>query len=85
MAHFIGYVQGNRNIVSRLGHASSGIRAQAQGWDVGIKISGGVDDNGNDVFHVYATKGSSGGIGSHLIATVTKEIAKLYDAEGNEK
>lgn len=69
MARFIGYVEGNRGEASRLGSADSGIRAQAQGWNVGVKVYG-MDANGRDEFRVYATNGSTGGAPDTFIGVV---------------
>lgn len=70
MARFLAAIAGQRGEATRLGSPSSGIRAQAQGWNVGVSIYGDVDENGSDVFHVYATSGSNGGQGSRLAGHV---------------
>ena len=72
MARFIGYLEGGRGRVSRLGHKTSGIVAQVQGWHSGVRVVGRVDpeDENKDVFDVYATSGSNGLGASRLIATV---------------
>jgi len=57
MARFIGFIQGNRGEASRLGTPASGIRVQAQGWNVGVKVFGDIED-GTDTFSIYATSGS---------------------------
>lgn len=38
MAQYIGYVQGNRGQVSRTGSKNSGVKASAQGWDIGARV-----------------------------------------------
>lgn len=65
MARFIGYVQGQAGEASRLGSPRSGISAQAQGWNVGIRVDGHADGD-DDVFDVYLTSGSNGGNRAHL-------------------
>jgi len=60
MARFYAEIQGNRGTASRMGTANSGIQSHIRGWDIGVKVIGGVDENGNDVFHVYKTGGSNG-------------------------
>lgn len=40
MAVFYGAVQGHRGEATRLGTNGSGIRAQAQGWDEGVTVTG---------------------------------------------
>jgi hypothetical protein len=69
MAQFIGYVKGSRGEASRLGSSASGIRAQAQGWNVGVLVDGHVFE-GQDVFNLYATSGSSGSGSNEFIGTV---------------
>jgi hypothetical protein len=74
MARFLASVQGNRGDASRLGTPSSGIRAQAQGWNVGVKVYGRAEGE-RDVFNVYATSGSNGASGDRLIATVSRDAS----------
>jgi hypothetical protein len=38
MAHFRGYVEGNRSSASRLGSEESGVRVIAQSWDGQIRV-----------------------------------------------
>jgi len=59
MARFIGYVQGQRGEASRLGSPSSGIEAEARGWNVGVKVSGHVNGDDADEFAVFVTGGSN--------------------------
>lgn len=75
MARFMGIVQGARGEASRVGGASSGIRAQAQSWNVGVKVYGRATDGYRDVFELYMTGGSNNPSGTFL-GTVT------LDAEG---
>lgn len=72
MARFIGYVQGQAGEVSRLGSPRSGITAQAQGWDVGVRVVGHNRD-GEDEFAIFSTGGSSGSSGSKHLGTVRIE------------
>jgi hypothetical protein len=58
MARFLAAIQGMRGEASRLGSSSSGIRAQAQGWNTGVKVYGSTDGD-LDVFNIYITGGSS--------------------------
>ncbi len=69
MARFIGYVQGQAGDVSRLGSPRSGITAQAQGWNVGVRVCGR-DDDGEDEFAIFSTGGSSGAAHSRHLGTV---------------
>jgi hypothetical protein len=39
MAHFIGYMEGSRGQVSRLGTKRSGMVTQVQGWNFGVKAA----------------------------------------------
>lgn len=38
MAHFIGYLQGNRGAASRLGTKNSGVDVTARGWNIGGSV-----------------------------------------------
>ena len=38
MAHFIGFVKGNRGEASRLGSKDSGMYATDQGWNIGASV-----------------------------------------------
>ena len=69
MARFIGYLQGQAGEVSRLGSPRSGIAATANGWNVGVHVSG-QDMAGDDVFHVRMTGGSNGGAPSKHLGTI---------------
>lgn len=61
MAQFIGFLQGNRGDVSRLGSKSSGMQAQAQGWRIGGRVYCSFDPKtGRDVVSVDITSGSNG-------------------------
>jgi hypothetical protein len=44
MAAHIGYLQGMRGDVSRLGSKDSGVRATAQGWHIGGQVYSGTTD-----------------------------------------
>lgn len=57
MARFRGTVKGCRGAVSRLGHASSGLKVTANGWSCGIRVEVSAD-GGDDVFRVFVTGGS---------------------------
>lgn len=59
MAQFRATIKGNRGAASRLGTASSGIVAEVNGWDRGIKVTAEHVD-GEDVFMVWVTGGSNG-------------------------
>lgn len=59
MARFIGRIEGSGKETTRLGSPASGIRVEALGWDVGVKVYGDVTALG-DVFKVYSCAGSNG-------------------------
>jgi len=78
MAHFIADIQGSRGPASRLGgrHISSHTR----GWNAGVRVSGntvGVNGEGGDAFHVYATGGSNGS-GSERYIAIVREASDGY-------
>lgn len=74
MAHFLAEARGgSASPATRTGTKQSGIRAVANGWDVGVRVVGTVE-NGREVFRVYRTTGSNGVEGDDkLIATITPE------------
>ena len=60
MAHFIAGCQGDKGKeVTRLGGPPTGISAFARGWNSGVSIYGNVDDEGRDIFEIYADGGSN--------------------------
>ena len=69
MARFLGAVQGGRGEATRLGGSGSGIRAQAQGWNVGVQVYGRADGDA-DVFDIYSTGGSHNSGTSTLLGSV---------------
>jgi hypothetical protein len=61
MAHFRGWLQGNRGATSRLGGKQSGIRVSTNGWNLGVEVTGYFDkEKDTDVFTVVLTGGSNG-------------------------
>ena len=58
MARFRATIKGARGEASRLGTAKSGLLVYANGWNSGVCVDVGVNENGKDVFHVYQTGGS---------------------------
>ena len=82
MARFLAAVQGGRGEATRLGSPSSGIRAQAQGWNVGVKVYGHVNGDDADVFSVYMTGGSHGATSDVLIGRVALDADGMPVFEG---
>jgi hypothetical protein len=76
VARFLAAIQGHRGEATRLGTPASGIRAQAQGWNVGVKVYGEPGESSGDIFTLYATGGSSG-YTSELIGRVYLEDGQL--------
>jgi hypothetical protein len=81
MARFLAEVEGSGKAVHRLGSPNSGIRAQAQGWDSGVKVYGYVDGTGEDVFHIYMTGGSNGATSDKQIGTVRDGVFTPAEVE----
>lgn len=71
MARFRGTVEGNRSEASRLGHASSGLRTDCNGWTAGVRVYASAAGD-SDVFQIIATEGS--GYGGHQY-----EIGRIQD------
>ena len=72
MARFYATMQGQAGPASRIGSPNSGISAHPRGWHVGVQVHGR-DEEGEDVFYLYATGGSSGAYGSTFIGTVRRD------------
>jgi hypothetical protein len=73
VAHFYGSITGKaRTSASRCGSRDGGIDGHVRGWNSGVRVSGCHED-GADVFHVYATRGSNGGTGSGFKLGVVRE------------
>lgn len=61
MSHFYSRIQGHRGEATRCGTKSSGIRAEATGWNIGTVSSLRYDETlDTDVVQVYLTTGSNG-------------------------
>jgi hypothetical protein len=62
MAHFRAVIKGSRGEASRLGSKASGIDSKVSGWNGGVRVKARNNPmDGQDVFHIEATMGSSGG------------------------
>ena len=73
MAQYIGYLQGNRSQISRLGSKSSGIVAKAQGWKIGAEIIIRHNEKtGKDEVRIIKTGGSNARIEPELIIKFTE-------------
>ncbi len=70
MAHFYASIQGSRGGATRCGTPNSGIEGHIRGWNVGVRVDGEKDKDGDDVFEVFATSGSTGAHGSVHVGTV---------------
>jgi hypothetical protein len=77
MARFRAVIQGSHGKASRLGGATTGITGHINGWNVGVTVHGQVNDNGDDVFKVYATGGSNDRGADRLIAIVTRRNGSI--------
>ena len=57
MAKLFGEMRGTRGTVTRC--SNSIITTYIRGWNLGIKVFADIDENGNEVFEVYRSKGSN--------------------------
>jgi len=80
MAQFRGGVRGQRGEATRLGSKNSGLSVFANGWHGGVKVTAGNQD-GRDVFCVYATGGSLPTYPDRLIAIITEDGVNPPDVE----
>lgn len=72
MSHFYAEIQGNRSQATRGGSAKSGIDGHIRGWFVGGAVQCFVNEQGQDVVQLFATRGSSGAT-NKLIAEFTTD------------
>ena len=80
MAQFRAECKGGGNTVSRLGHKTTGISCQANGWDAGIRVEGYHDEDLGDIFLVYQTSGSRFKTASVLLG---KLVGDSFQAQEN--
>lgn len=60
MARYRGTVQGSRGQASRLGTEKSGIQSSTNGWDLGVSVTGHLEeDDDTDAFVIEITGGSN--------------------------
>lgn len=72
MAHFYGGVHGNRGEATRLGTKDSGLKAFANGWDIGVDVRlRYCKDTDEDVISVTLTGGSNGNSSSKCLGSFT--------------
>lgn len=60
MAAFMGRVQGHRGEATRLGSRASGITADARSWEIGVRVQGRLDAEGEERFEIVARDIPSG-------------------------
>ena len=67
-------VQGYRSETSRLGHKTTGLTTECNGWNIGVRCYAYHDEEtGKDVIEVRKTSGSGYGGYTELIATIVEE------------
>ena len=77
MSHFYSQIKGHRGEATRCGTKSSGIRANATGWDIGGTCKVHFNPQlGTDVVEFYLTDGSNGR-SSTRVATFASIDGKL--------
>ena len=57
MAKLFGEMKGTRGTVTRC--SNSILTTHIRGWSLGIKVFADIDENGNEVFEVYQSRGSN--------------------------
>jgi hypothetical protein len=73
MAQYRAVISTPRGQVSRLGHKTTGMRIELNGWGVGVKVVARFDEKTQeDVFDIFKTSGSSYRPTTELIATVRR-------------
>jgi len=67
MARFYADIKGSRGESTGLGTKASSITSHTRGWDVGVRVTCRVNENGDDECLVYVTDGSNGSRERHVI------------------
>ena len=74
MAHFRGTIKGNRSKTSRLGHKTTGLITECNGWNIGIKCIAYYDhQQDTDIILVYKTGGSNNSSNEEIIQTIKEK------------
>lgn len=84
MAHFRATIRGQRGEASRLGGAKSGLTANVNGWDIGVRVEAEVTKGGKDVLYVTVTGGSNGSRRTAIIARVMESGVTLARDGSND-
>ena len=73
MAHFYASIRANKGEVTRVGTPKSDIEGHIRGWNLGVRVRGYVDKDGNDRFDINPSTGSSGHGPSKCLGSYTKK------------
>ncbi len=76
MSHFYSEIVGSHGEATRQGTKQSGIVSHIRGWDVGVRVSGMVDSNGDDVFTIVLTSGSGDDLSPVFLGSYTRADLK---------
>jgi len=78
MAQYRGTACGGGGLASRLGHKTTGMTTECNGWNVGVRCYAYYDEEtGQDMIKVIKTSGSGyGGVYEH-ITTVTSDPKEM--------
>jgi hypothetical protein len=79
MAQYRAIIKGSRGEASRLGHKANGIRAEVNGWNLGILVYGRFDREKGDLFEVYLTGGSKAYHDRILVGTFAETERMKYN------
>jgi len=83
MARYIAGVRGNRQTsATRYGTAKSGIRAIANGWNLGVRVDGNpANKDDEDVFVVTMTGGTNDEMPDRVIAVIRQDSVRMPEAD----
>lgn len=76
MARFWGSLKGRKGEATRLGDSNSGLKAQINGWDLGIEVQVEAEDD-KDVFEIWITSGSRRQRAAMFLARAYMQDGKL--------
>ena len=72
MSKLYGSIKGSaKTVATRRGH--NHIEGHIRGWNLGIRVVGSANKDGNVAFHVFKTSGSNGSELGELITTIKED------------
>lgn len=71
MSRFYGNLQGDKGEATRCGHKT--ITSHVRGWDFGVRVTGYINNDGEDCFDIVLTSGSNGDGENKFLGNFTRK------------